>query len=215
MPKVKTYRLTQTMREDILRQSMRDIFAERVDALVKRSNEFAERIYKDLYSSDVEAITKLKLANNWFHENRASLSFASAAESAAEVRLDGGHKWRPLKTCSGDYVARTLNRSATFQMTKARPVPNTSKRPVPNTSNLVKLTRVRDQKTLQKIEDTAAALREENAKLKEELIRFLSACKTNQDVISNWPEGEKYLEAPRPKHLPIPLVDNVRAAMPS
>jgi hypothetical protein len=206
---VKTIRLTNAVRNDVLGKAMADIFKDRTDALVKQSCDFAQRLYTDKYGDELQAIRELNLEYNWLSSHNPSVRVCRIRDDGrqTEVRAynPGGHYIRSENIVN--YVQQRLYREE-FKFADGKSLP------FPGHHNGLPIEHDADGCEMDAILKSSTELMAEEIKLRSELSGFLTACKNSTQLEANWPEGVKYLpKQEEPKKLPIPLIDNVRSAM--
>lgn len=200
-------RLTKKIREDVLAAAIKDIFEVRCDSIIKQVNELGDEVYDAQFGKDARQLEALELEHLWLSSRSKTCRFTTKKDNAAHLHTrETG--WLGLKIRDSYLHDRLAHRDGcNVELGKTRIFP-------PFEGGYLRLTKPGHIKRFEALQSEAMALIDEETELVAELDGFLAACKTRQQVIDNWPEGEKYLPVvEKPKQLPIPLVDNVRKAM--
>lgn len=210
-----TKRLTVKLREEILEEAMIDLFQSKVDAVVEKARKLALKAYQSEYGKDAQILDNLKLEHvNWLPGKTSSVDLCIAKDKSSTKanlwtketgyirdndRMVAGVNHAPLCDLAFSRKSFDLGVNLRFPSYYGSDVTIRLKSHV---------------KEFEKIRDEGITVVKDCNDLRGELSRFLDACKTFKDVETNWPEGVKYLPVSEPpKKLPIPLIDNVRAAM--
>lgn len=200
-------RLTNKLRSEILADAIRDIFKKKAEAIIARANKLAVAAYDHEFGADVATLGSVKTKHDWT-PNRTDATYLKNKDDQ-RVHLhtrEKGRIYRPVKS-EPSYLERELSLSSGCALGKTCIFP-------PHSGKSVRLLKADHIKRFEKLQADALDLIDQEEKLRSELYGFLYACTTRKELVANWPEGEKYLPSDtKPKKLPIPLVDNVRAAM--
>jgi hypothetical protein len=180
-------KLTNDMRDSIIRGIIEDKYRDRMDELTQRFAEFSNRMYAKCFSNTT--IKKINdLPKGWLPEENDFL--VEIAGQVIQLTFDG-------------YFARqrtALNQSNSIDWDQ-RP---TKRFPTNKTRGVIKTfdggSSVHAE--YQQIEYDLEKLNEEVATLKNELRGVLYSCSTSKRLLDTWPEIEPYL---KDLHLPIPV----------
>lgn len=191
-------RLSKELKKEIVNDTMKDIFGPRIVALQKRATKLADGVYAHKYGKDAAFINECKLDKKWFPSVHRGVTFGKLLGADSPVRRSSD-QYEPLthRAFCG------YNSESQLSVLQVFP-PHSNQGLKPVTAAHV---RVFDKLRV----DCYAIVAEEKA-LHVELSDFMLAVNTDTALIANWPEGKKYIPVTTKKHLPIPLLDNVRKA---